>query len=383
MSFNLNYKNLFNYLIDTAVCTKYELTNIKVDTFSSKNFNWVIELSENKCKLIIKQYPNYNGLDGGNRIRKEWYIYNFLQSSQDLAYPASLTPELLSFDESSSILICKYLNDYITLDSYYINQKFFPSAIAEWVGITLAKLHSETMNSQRLYTFTANFKECKLSCQLPYPDYISDYLVNRIEPENLKKIPVQSWNILSMFQHSQDLRKVATELVFHHRHYCLTHNNIQFNKILIPRDWEKLLSDTEDYENTSIKLTDWEAYSWGDPACDLGQAIAGYFSFWLNSIVVYPEIKIEQSLRLATIPLEVVRPSIVAMANAYLKTFPKILEAEPEFLKRVVQFAGFGLIHQLLVEFQISQEILSSSRWQVNFSIATQLLRKPEKFLAI
>ena len=238
------------------------------------------------------------------------------------------------------------------------------------------------MSSQECYTFLTELEESKLNYQLPYPDYLSDYLVSRIEPKSLKKTQALSSRFLGIFQQSEAVREIVTELVLNHRHCCLTHNNIQFHKIFIPGHWEKLVSEILDTDKSLIKIIDWEACSWGDPACDLGKSILGYFLFWINSMIVHPAIEIKKSIQLATLPLEVVRTSIVAMTKAYINTYPKVLEDYPDFLKRVIQFAGLGLIYQLLSEFQFQSE-MALNHQQLYFFIAAQLLCKPEKFLSI
>jgi hypothetical protein len=378
---NLNYKNLFHYLVDPAIYQEDDLEELKID-LSSQASNWVIELPRNLGKVFVKQTPHHSGLYNDIRIWKEWHIYNFLQSDRSLDYVSSLTPELLHFDENNLILIYKCPTDYISLKKYYKNQEDFPNFLAELVGTTLAKLHSETINSQPCHTFVSELEESKLNYQLPYPDYLSDYLSGRIEPESLKKSQAVSWRFIGNFQQSEAVREVVTELVLNHRHCCLTHNNIQFNNILIPRHWEKLVTETPDSDRSLIKLIDWEAYSWGDPACDLGKAILGYFLLWIDSMIVHPAIDLKKSIQLATIPLEVVRPSLVAMTKAYINTYPKILEDYPEFIKRVIQFAGLGLIYQLLTKFQLQPE-MALSHQDLYFFIASQLLCKPEKFLSI
>ncbi|WP_089126835.1 phosphotransferase [Tolypothrix sp. NIES-4075] len=381
MTIKLNSKNLFYYLIDAAICQKDDLDSLKVDV-NSKTFHWVIELSQNQGNLFVKQLPHSSTLDNDVRISKEWKLYNFLQSYKDLDYISSLTPEVLHFDDSNSILIYKCPSDYITLQSYYENQEAFPIALAELLGTTLAKLHSQTMSFQECYTFLTELEECKLKYQLPYPDYLSNYLISRIEPESLKKSQSLSWRFLGIFQQSEAVREIVTDMVLNHRHCCLTHNNIQFHKIFIPRHWEKLVSEIQDSDQSLIKIVDWEACSWGDPACDLGKAILGYFLFWLNSMIVDPAIEIKKSIQLATIPLEVVRTSIVAMTKAYINTYPKILEDYPEFVKRVIQFAGLGLIYQLLAEFQLQPD-MALNHQELYFFIGAQLLCKPEKFLSL
>ena len=180
------------------------------------------------------------------------------------------------------------------------------------------------------------------------------------------------------------MTKVIKELVLHHQHCCLTHNNIQFKNIFIPRNWkpDELLPGNEKSDITLIKLINWEACSWGDPACDLGKAITGYFLFWINSMIIHHTIEIKKSIQLATIPLEIVRPSIGTMMKAYISIYPDVLNIYPEFIKRVVQFAGLGLIYQLLAEFKLQPETALSHQ-EIYFYIARQLLCRPEKFLSI
>ncbi len=79
----------------------------------------------------------------------------------------------------------------------------FPDAIASLLGITLAKLHSETMNYQECFSTIKNFFQDKLQYQLPYPDYLSDYLIRCLEPESLNRTPVQAWRFLGILQQAE------------------------------------------------------------------------------------------------------------------------------------------------------------------------------------
>lgn len=164
---NLNPKNLFSYLIDAAICKKDDLKYMKLDVGSSKNFNWVIDLSGNRGKLVVKQNP-HSMLYINGRLHKEWHIYNFLQSNKNLTYASSLTPETIHFDQENSILIYKVPNNYITLENYFKNQINLPNRLSELIGSTLAKLHMKTINFQSCYNFIAQFEEGKLHCQLLY-----------------------------------------------------------------------------------------------------------------------------------------------------------------------------------------------------------------------
>jgi hypothetical protein len=121
---------------------------------------------------------------------------------------------------------------------------------------------------------------------------------------------------------------------------CLTHNDLKLNNILLFKDWQ-------DSSNNIIRLIDWERSAWGDPAFDLGTLIGSYVQIWLASLVISNSLSIEESLRLAITPLELLQPSIGTLTQAYLNTFPEIVKHRPDFLQRVVQFAGFAIIQQI------------------------------------
>lgn len=135
-------------------------------------------------------------------------------------------------------------------------------------------------------------------------------------------------------------------------------------------DWEQGIG------NSTIRLIDWERCSWGDPAFDLGTLIGSYLHIWLGSMITSKTMSIDESLRMATIPLEMIQPSVAALAIAYLNHFPEILEHRPDFLQRVVQFAGWNLIVaiQSILQYQKSFGNTGICMLQV----AKSLLCRPE-----
>ena len=68
---------------------------------------------------------------------------------------------------------------------------------------------------------------------------------------------------------------------------------------------------------------------------------------WLGNLVVAKGLDIDTILRLATFPLEVFIPSLHAFIQSYLTQFPQIVAHRPDFVRRVVQFAGIGILDRL------------------------------------
>jgi hypothetical protein len=150
---------------------------------------------------------------------------------------------------------------------------------------------------------------------------------------------------------------------------CLTHNDLKLNNILLLQKWE-------DVNENVIRLIDWERSDWGDPAFDLGMAIASYLQTWLGSLVISNSLSIEESLRIATTPLELIQPSIGGLTLAYLETFPEILNYRTDFLKQVVQLAGFSLITAILA--MVQHEKTFNNTGIAMLQVAKALLCRPE-----
>jgi aminoglycoside phosphotransferase (APT) family kinase protein len=129
-----------------------------------------------------------------------------------------------------------------------------------------------------------------------------------------------------------------------------------------------------------IRFIDLERANWGDPAYDLGMIIGSYLQFWLSSLVINKSLSLEESLRLALIPLEKLQPSIGALVQAYLTAFPNILAERPDFLERVIEFSGFALIQQIqaMIQYQKAFGNMGIAMLQV----AKKLLGYPKQSMA-
>ena len=382
MTIKLNFQTFFNYLTENSILKKSDLASISVEIKESKNGHWLLTLSDGGT-LVVKQEPTHRIHSTGNMIRHEQHIHQLVTSYPNLINTSSLLPENVHFDQDNWISVYKSPSDYITLESYYEainleshgeNGKVFLTSVAELVGVALAKLHLETVNFKDDYQqFMGKYDDENFLYQFPYGEYLFD----RVWHESLFQFPAEGFRFFDFYQRDENLRNIVKDLVVHHQCCCLTHNNPQLSKILISRNWKKQLSENEN--KSLVQIIDWERGNWGDPACDLGTAIAGYLLTWLNSIAAHPSIKLEQSLQLATISLEAIRPSMVTMIQAYMQTFSKVLEESSDFLKRVVQFAGLALIYKIIENILSHKDFNNQSICTIQ--VAKSLLCQPEKSL--
>ncbi|MEM8780979.1 MAG: aminoglycoside phosphotransferase family protein, partial [Cyanobacteria bacterium P01_G01_bin.49] len=278
----------------------------------------------------------------------------------------SVLPELLHFDEDNAIIVFNYLDDYQDLSKFYFQESSFPIEIASNIGTLLATIHRYTYENENHRQFFQNEENSQVANQVP--KLIKG--LERITPEIFGAIPGDGLKFFALYQKYDSLGIAIADLGKAFTPSCLTHNDLKLNNILLQTDWQQT-------NDNIIRLIDWERSSWGDPAFDLGTLFASYIQLWLGSLVISKSLSIEESLNLAVTPLEQLQPSIATLTKAYLNTFPEILEYRPDFLPRVVQFAGFGLIQQIqaMIQYQKSFGNTGIAMLQV----AKSLLCRPER----
>ncbi|BAZ12488.1 hypothetical protein NIES4071_43190 [Calothrix sp. NIES-4071] len=372
MTLVLSSKNVFNYLVAQNIFTQKEQDLSQVELKVAKNFNLLVSLQDGR-KLLVKQERHDREGKTAGEFLSEWQIQEFVVKTPELYHIRPLMSEVLHFDANHSIIVFNYLNDYCDLADFYTKENIYPTAIATSIGTTLATIHRATLDRQQYQDFFSQNSEGAHIDQAP--KFARG--LERISPEIFGQVPADGLKFFALYQRYDSLGKAITELTTAFKPCCLTHNDLKLNNILLHNDWEQDISKVEQSNNSIIRLIDWERGAWGDPAFDLGMLIASYLQIWLGSLVVSKSIDVEESLRLAMTPLDVLQPSIAALTKAYFDNFPEIIERYPDFLIRVVQFSGLALIQQIqaMLQYQKSFGNMGICMLQV----AKTLLCRPEQ----
>jgi hypothetical protein len=366
MVLSLSSHNVIQYLHHAGLCSSEDGASDDSELpDSSKNLNLLVTLADN-CKLLVKQERSTNNAGTPHEFFNEWLFHQLLQQFPVIGNISAIASLVMHFDEENSILVCNYLSDYQELGSFYQTKDIFPAEIATTIGTTLAGLHRATFNRKEYRDFMATAPQG----QFRYNFYNPAQGIESISPDIFGMVPTEALKFYALYQRYESLESAIADLAYEWNPCCLTHNDLKLNNILVHSKWDQL-------DNCLVRLIDWEACSWGDPAFDLGTLVASYLGIWLSSLVVDPTIELEESLHLAVTPLEVLQPSILALIRAYLNAFPMILEYRRDFILRVVQFAGLALIHQI-------NETIKCRKYFDNadicmFQVAKNLLTMPEQ----
>lgn len=372
MAFTIKSQNIGDYLIDRDICLQEQKHLLKIEQKFAKNFNLLLSLPGERQLLVKQERHDREGKTAGEFLN-EWRIHKFLKQFPELSTVRPLISEVLHFDAEHSIFVFNYLNDYCDLADFYTKENIYPTEIATSIGATLATIHRATLDRQQYQDFFSQNSEGVHIDQTP--KFASE--LERISPEIFGQVPADGLKFFALYQRYDSLGKAIAELTTASKPCCLTHNDLKLNNILLHNDWEQDISKAEQSNNSIIRLIDWERGAWGDPAFDLGMLIASYLQIWLGSLVVSKSIDVEESLRLAMTPLDVLQPSIAALTKAYFDNFPEIIKRHPDFLRRVVQFSGLALIQQIqaMLQYQKSFGNMGICMLQV----AKTLLCRPEQ----
>jgi len=377
----LSSQNVFKYLIEKEICDReqqnlIEQNLINIERKVAKNFNLLLSLPEDR-KILIKQESRRGGKVAGE-LFKEWRIQELLHQFPELTHLHSWLPKVLYFDAENSIIVFNYLSDYQDLLNFYVKDNVFPTAIASTIGTILGTIHHLTLERQNYRDF---FPASELETDNQAKKVVKD--LERIDPEVFAQVPEDGLKFFTLYQRFDSLGQAIAELLNVFTPCCLTHNDLKLNNILVPNNWQESLERAEQFgdrhDNSTpinIRIIDWERSSWGDPGFDLGMLIASYLQIWLNSLISSNTIPLEECLRLATTPLELLQPSIAALTQAYLHNFPKILERRPDFLRRVVQFSGLALIQAIQATLQHRKTF--GNQGICMLQVAKTLLCRPE-----
>jgi tRNA A-37 threonylcarbamoyl transferase component Bud32 len=372
MAFPLSAKNVLEYLVEQGICPQSEPEPSEIEPKVAKNFNLLLKLHSGR-KLLVKQERLTREGKTAGEFSNEWRIQEFLQRFSEISHIRPLLSDVLHFDANHSIIVFNYLDNYCDLTDVYAEKDEFPREIATSIGATLATIHRATLDHQEYQDFFSQNAE-----DVPINEIPSlTHRLERISPEIFGQVSSDGLQFLALYQRYDSLGKAIAELAHAMMPCCLTHNDLKLNNILLHNDWEQAISKEQRSHNNIIRLIDWERSSWGDPAFDLGTIITSYLQFWLGSLVVSKSIDINESLRLAMIPIEKIQPSITTLTQAYFDNFPEILERSPNFLRRVVQFSGLGLIHRIQAMLQYEKSFGNAGICMLQ--VAKTLLCRPEQ----
>jgi hypothetical protein len=121
---------------------------------------------------------------------------------------------------------------------------------------------------------------------------------------------------------------------------------------------------------------DWEHSGSGDPAWDLGSALAAYVTFWLASIVPAVDADAARLAAAARYPLREMWPAMAALWSSYLAT-GEADAGRRELRRRTSAHCGARLVQTALEE--AAHRDRTSGLARLHVQVAENILSDPER----
>ncbi|NJL51988.1 MAG: aminoglycoside phosphotransferase family protein [Hydrococcus sp. SU_1_0] len=208
------------------------------------------------------------------------------------------------------------------------------------IGANLAQIHRSTYHQHKIKSLLGQHFDLERAKRPPH--FIRK--LNNLSPSLFSEICPDGLDFYKLYQRFPSLNQAVLELYKHIQPSCLTHNDLTLDNFIVDPEVE---ADLTNIEPVQVKIIDWESVYWADPAVDLGMLVSQYLGEWLNSFIADSNLELDTILSLATCPLEKITPSLKGLLRGYLTAFPEILVDRPDFVSRIVQFAGIGIIDRL------------------------------------
>lgn len=291
--------------------------------------------------------------DGSGFAVKESAAYEFGQylALQDVPALRAFVPPLLS--EGAEPLIVSVEPGSVDLHQHHLDGGPIDVALGGAIGRALGTLHREAPDSMRHEDDAA-------------PDIFD------IELPDLGSLRDYTGGVLEVVRLLQQHRTLGANVRAAERTWLpetVIHGDVKWpNLVVVPGPHGGL---------RGIRLIDWEDSGAGDPAWDVGSAIAGYLSCWIVSL---PTLDggdpVGDAVRSAAVPLDALRPSIVTTWHEYTTSAELMGGGRRSFLDRVVVMCAIRLLKSAFEESAMRTAMsVSAAR---HLQLAANILDGPE-----
>jgi Phosphotransferase enzyme family len=370
VSLSLSSDNIFAYLAKRQILPLASAQDWKIDRCGGKNFNLLVRNLDGEGVFLKQERFDPQGDTLGELLNEAAVGKLLAKLAASAGIDNYFCPEIIDRDPEHSVIISRFLKNHQNLEFLYSgNREGWSLAIPLAIGKIIASVHQLTWDR----TDDRDLLTAELGGKLR----TSFRKIERLTPEIFAHTPADGIKFYMMYQRYPSLEKAIDDLISRTQSRCLIHGDFKLNNILLYRDGENHRATG----SSIVRPIDWERGTWGDPTLDLGNLIASYLLLWLNSLVVQRTMSIEETLQLAVVPLDLIRPSISAFMKGYLQQFPQIIDFDREFAVKTIQFTGVSLINQVLANIQYQKVFTNSGI--ATLQVAKSLICRPKASMSI
>jgi hypothetical protein len=245
----------------------------------------------------------------------------YRELNRDTQGIGAFIPELVDYNAERAILVLELAGHYRNLHERRRTAQGFSPRFGRALGEALGCLHEHRPPD--------HWDEPRHAA----PPWI--LRAHRPRPAALRDASPAELEVVKLLQHSPPIRDGLDSLAADWGPRAFIHGDFR---------WENCVVADARGVRPLVRIVDFESASAGDPALDVGAALAEYIRSWLSSMPVEPASSAGQLRDGAIRPVEEMRPEIAALWRAYAER-RGLDDAEREaMLARCMDFAAVRLI---------------------------------------
>jgi Ser/Thr protein kinase RdoA (MazF antagonist) len=320
--------------------------DLVVRSASSRNENITVERSKGPSYFLKQALDE----EGRAALRHEAGLYERLaRSAPDFS---RFLPRCYGYDEDANVLLLEFISGGEDLRRMHLRRGRFPVGLASVVGRALGTLHRAT----------AAAHPTDPPASIPWI-----FGIHRPSLGLFRDLSAATIEAIKIIQTTPGFGDLLDGLWATWEPSALIHHDVKWdNFVVLP---------SRRSQPRQLKLVDWEAAVWGDPAWDVGSVFSHYLSLWMFSIPITGQVPPEKFPELARYPLESMRPAIRRCWDAYLRTTKLDDAATQECQARSVRYAAARLLQTVVESTQASSQLTSNAVLHLQLSV--NILQRP------
>ncbi len=350
----LSARAVARYLLDRRLIDRRSIVegDLRVVDASRRNHNFQI-VRERGPSYLVKQGI---GADKRESVALEASVYRLLRESDSAARLRRYLARFIDHDEGWQLLVLELIEDGETLSDYHTRRGYFSKTLASHLGTCLAWLHAlDTSKARRAIPVLGHQPPWALSLHRP-------------ELDMLHRMSGGCRKLLRIVQQFPRFGEALDRLRREWRCDRLIHGDVRWDNCIVHP-----LPGSCRY--TQFKLIDWELAMVGDPAWDVGSALANFLVFWLHSIPISGEDPPDRYLDLARYPLSSMQPALRALWVAYRRNSDFAAAVGDRLLLRATRYAAVVLLQAAFERVQHLPQLPGTVVGQLQLSL--NMLERP------
>ncbi len=249
--------------------------------------------SRNRNMLVSRRSGPSLFVKGGPHTQAEADWCRRLAAVPGLGAPVS---RMLETNEAADLLLLESDAGMVNLWTYHLAVERFPVEVGRAVGDALGTLHRHVPPPSGTERGD------------PVPTALA---IHRPPVAALRELTDASLKLIRLVQGHRTMEGHLERLRRTWRPSAAIHNDVKWPNILV--------APSDDDAPSEVLLVDWEQAGRGDPAWDIGSALAAYLTFWISSVSPPPGARGATELAAsARFPLAAMRPAIAACWEAFV-----------------------------------------------------------------